>query len=259
MTVADARIVSLVPSLTETCFAFGLGAHLVGRTDFCISPPGLVAAVPSMGGPKTVDADALRAARPTHVLISPEENAREILPLIADVGAEAVVFHPLGPRDNHALYERLGGLFDRAAAAVAHSTRLDAALDAAERLRAETPELRVLPLVWKDPWVTVGAATYVAAMFAAVGLIAVPPGPELYPRIADLAAAAAAVDWTLPTSEPYPFDESHLETIAAAAGSDRVALVTGESVAWYGSRAIAGLRDLADLKRRLLDRTGDAP
>jgi len=246
------RIVSLVPSLTELCFHLGLGARVMGRTDFCISPPGRVEAIPSMGGPKTVDETALRAARPTHVLISPEENARDILPLIADCGAEAVLVHPLSPEDNHDLFARFGALFDRKAEADALSRRLDAALAEAAALRAQTPELAVLPLIWKDPWITVGRATYAAAMLAAVGLVAAPPNDGLYPRIVDLPDAASAADWVLLATEPYLFDQTHVAALQAELHTPHVSLITGETIAWYGSRVIAAIADLIALKRRLL-------
>ncbi|WP_337995733.1 helical backbone metal receptor [Oleispirillum naphthae] len=252
MMTASFRIVSLVPSLTELCFEIGLGPQMAGRTDFCISPPGAVEAVPSMGGPKTVDAAAFRAARPTHVLISPEENARGILPLIAEAGAEAVLVHPLAPEDNRGMFVRFGALFGRETEAAELCRRLDAALAEAARVRAETPEIAVLPLIWKDPWVSVGRATYVAAMLDAVGLAVAPPGDGLYPRIADLPRAAAAADWVLLATEPYLFDEGHAAALRGELGTPHVCLVTGESIAWYGSRVIAALADLAALKRRLL-------
>ncbi len=259
MSVSRFRIVSLVPSLTDLCFAMNLGEFLVGRTDFCIAPAGRVEAVPSMGGPKSIDAARLTAARPSHVLISPEENGREALPLIAACGAEAVSVHPLTPADNHALFARFGELFDRREEAAMLSARLDAAAARAARCRAKTPELTALPLVWTDPWITVGSGTYVAAMLAAAGIRAVPPEEGLYPRIADLPRAAASVDWLLLTSEPYPFAEEHVAALRAELGRSTVALIPGEAVAWYGSHVIAGLDDLIAVKQRLLDNPGTPP
>ena len=251
MPSAAPRIVSLVPSLTETCFDLDLSAHLVGRTDYCISPPGLVETIPSMGGPKNVDANAFDAARPTHVLISPEENSRNILPLIDACGAEAVLIHLLTPEDNRALLTRLGNLFDRRTKAEALVRRLDAALNDARICRETTASRTVLPLIWKDPWITVGQETYVAAMLGAVGLHVKPPHDGLYPRINDLTTAAQAVDWVLLTTEPYLFDETHVAQLKAELRTPHVFLVTGESVAWYGSRVIAAIADLIALKHRL--------
>jgi ABC-type hemin transport system substrate-binding protein len=49
----DARIVSLVPSITELLFDLGLGSHVVGRTGFCIHPDPAVRALPKVGAPRT--------------------------------------------------------------------------------------------------------------------------------------------------------------------------------------------------------------
>ncbi len=250
-----ARIVSLVPSLTELCFDLGLGPELCGRTDYCISPRGRVEAVPAMGGPKSVDLARLAAARPTHVLISPEENLPGIVPAIAELGAEAVCVHPVTPEDNLELFRRFGALFGRAAEARTLGEQLTDALAQARAFAAATPRLAVLPLLWKDPWVTAGPGTYVAAMLAAVGLDVVRSGEVAYPRLDDLAAAARGADWVLPTTEPYPFDAGGVAEIEAKLGRVSVALLDGEAVAWYGSRAVAALPALAAFKRGLLDST----
>ncbi len=259
MAASRFRIVSLVPSLTELCFDMGLEGCLAGRTDFCISPPGRVEAIPSVGGPKSVDAARLSGARPSHVLISPEENNRDVLGQIADAGAEAVIVHPLTPADNRSLYLRFGDLFDRREEAALLAARLDAACDRAARCRARTPLLSALPLVWTDPWVTVGRDTYVAAMLDAVGLRVAPAETGLYPRVADLRRAAAEVDWVLLTSEPYPFSEADVAALRAELDRSAVALISGEAVAWYGSRAISGLDELIALKYRLLDNPATPP
>ncbi len=251
------RIVSLVPSLTELCFDLGLGGEVVGRTDYCISPAEAVAELPSVGGPKTVDTEVLAALAPTHVLISPEENGAAAPAMIAACGAEAISVHPLKPEDNREIYARFGAAFGCRAAAEALCDRLDAALAEAAACRKTTPTLAVLPLIWRDPWVTVGRGTYVAGMLRAVGLETLGVGEGLYPRVDDLAAAAARADWLLPTTEPYPFSEADAEAIGAELGRVRVALTDGEAVAWYGSRAVSALPLLVAFKRWLLD--GGAP
>jgi hypothetical protein len=60
----------------------------------------------------------------------------------------------------------------------------------------------------------------------------------------------ADVERVLLPSEPYAFTDRDLTEIAALAQRP-VARIDGEMVSWYGSRAIAGLRYLADLRRGL--------
>jgi hypothetical protein len=61
-----------------------------------------------------------------------------------------------------------------------------------------------------------------------------------------LSKFAGAVDRVLLSSEPYHFHEHHVEELAAAFPGARVSLIDGEMTSWYGSRAIAGLRYLAE-------------
>ena len=194
----------------------------------------------------------LAEAHPTHVLVSPEETLPAIVPMAEALGAQAVLVHPLDPTDNLALFRRLGALFDRRREAEDLAIRFEDALAQARACAAATPRLTVLPLIWKSPWVTASRGTYVAAMLAAVGLDA-EARDVLYPRLDDLAAAARRVDWILPTTEPYPFDADAVAALKAELGRDTVALLDGEAVAWYGSRAIQALPLLAAFKRRLLD------
>lgn len=249
-----ARIVSLVPSLTELCFDLGLGPEVVGRTEFCIAPADRVGAIPCVGGPGSVDPEKLAALAPTHLLIGPEENGPAGPALAAACGALAVSAQPERPEDNRALFRQLGALFGCEPRAEALVARLDAALAGAAACRAATPVVKVLPLLWKAPWVSAGAGTYVAAMLAAVGMESV--APPRYPRLADLAAAAAGADWILPASEPYPFSDAEIRELRRTLSRATVEPVDGEALAWYGSRAISALPALAAFKRRLLDRGG---
>jgi ABC-type hemin transport system substrate-binding protein len=70
----DARIVSLVPSITETLVDLGLRGQLVGRTGFCVHPREIVREVAKVGGTKDVKLDAVRALRPTHAIVNVDEN-----------------------------------------------------------------------------------------------------------------------------------------------------------------------------------------
>ena len=69
-TVADdgPRIVSFLPSGTETLFALGLGDCVVGRSRFCDFPPE-AAALPVVGDLFAANEDALAALKPTHAVL----------------------------------------------------------------------------------------------------------------------------------------------------------------------------------------------
>ena len=97
---ANARVVSLVPSITELLFSLGLGAHVVGRTGFCIHPRDAVREVPKVGGTKDVKLDALRALKPTHVIVNIDENDLSTFEAVRAFAPHVVVTHPNAPEDN---------------------------------------------------------------------------------------------------------------------------------------------------------------
>jgi ABC-type Fe3+-hydroxamate transport system substrate-binding protein len=247
----DARIVSLVPSLTELLCDLGLAAQLVGRTGFCIHPREQVRAIPKLGGTKDVRLRELRALAPTHVVVNIEENRREDFDALAAFVPHVIVTYPREPRDNLGLYRLLGGIFDRVSEADALCARFEAALARTLDAAAAFAEERVLYVIWKDPWMTVARDTYISRTLALVRWTTVPAAaPRAYPEI-ELDAAARDADRVLLSSEPYRFGATHVAALAArpALAGRRVELIDGEMTSWYGSRAIAGLSYLVERRR----------
>lgn len=249
-----ARIVSLVPSITELLFDLGLGASLVGRTHYCVHPAPQVAAVPSLGGTKKVKLERLRALDPSHVIVNVDENTRETVDAIARFVPGIVVTHPLAPRDNLALYRLIGGIFGRSEAAEALCARFEAALGSLLAGARALPSRRVLYLIWKDPWMTVSRDTYVSGMLALVDWHTLGHDPaRRYPAIEITPSLLAETDIVLFSSEPFAFDRGHVEAFRAAhaCGTARLERIDGEMTSWYGSRAICGLEYLGALAARL--------
>jgi len=242
---AGARIVCLVPSITELICDLGLADQLVGRTGFCIHPWDTVRRIPKLGGTKEVKVDRIRALAPTHAILNIDENRREVAEELAEFVPHIVVTHPLRPRDNLDLYRLLGAIFDRGAEAERLCLELEQGLAELCELERTLPQREVLYLIWRDPWMAVAPDTYIARTLALVKWRAHPVAPaDRYPEI-ELARYAGKVDHVLLSSEPYHFKERHLPEVAAAVGGAEVSLIDGEMTSWYGSRAIQGLRYLS--------------
>ncbi|AKJ69303.1 cobalamin-binding protein [Pandoraea thiooxydans] len=248
----DARIVSLVPSITELLCDLDLAPQLVGRTGFCIHPHHIVHSVTKVGGTKAVKLDTLRALAPSHVIVNVDENEKPTVEQIAGFVPHIVVTHPCEPADNLALYRLLGGIFDRQRQAEALCGALTARLASLQAQRF--PPRRVLYLIWKDPWMTVAPDTYIAGMLRQIGWQTLPVMPATrYPAFSLDASWLRDVDLVLLSSEPYRFQADHavaLRNEPALAGKP-VHLIDGEMVSWYGSRAIAGLDYLQAFARRV--------
>jgi len=242
---ADARIVSLVPSITELACALGLAPRLVGRTGFCVHPRDTVKPIPKVGGTKDVDVEAVRALAPTHVIVNVDENRRETAEELAAFVPHVIVTHPCAPDDNIALYRLLGGIFDASDVAETLARAYEDARDACRDAVQSWPRQRVLYLIWRDPWMTVSRDTYIARTLALAGLDTVPEtAPRRYPEVTLGTAEVQQADAILLSSEPYRFTERHVDELAERFPTTRVALIDGEMTSWYGNRAIDGLRYL---------------
>lgn len=248
------RIVSLVPSLTELVCELGLLPALVGRTGFCIHPREALRAVPKVGGTKDVDIDKVRALAPTHLIVNVDENEKPTVDALARFVPNVVVTHPIEVADNLELYERFGRLFGREARAAELAARLREAMG---RVAAQSfAPLPVLYLIWRKPWMTISADTYIAKMLRMVGLLAIAPaGGDRYPVVDFASFDARRADTVLLSSEPYRFTDEHCRQMRAdpAIGVADVRLIDGEMTSWYGSRAIEGLDYLLAFRRRLDD------
>ena len=248
-----ARIVSLVPSITELLCDLGLAPQLVGRTGFCIHPRALVADIPKVGGTKDVNIEKIRKLAPTHVIVNIDENERATADALARFVPNLVVTHPLVPSDNLALARLMGGIFGAEAAADRWCREFEQEY-AALRAQPPGPSRTVLYGIWQDPWMSVSKDTYIAAMLAELGWKVPDLGEARYPVFAWSDSLVDQLDAVLLSTEPYSFTEAHADALEKQIGIP-VFLVDGEMMSWYGSRALAGLRYLREV-RRMVDGQG---
>jgi ABC-type Fe3+-hydroxamate transport system substrate-binding protein len=250
----DARIVSLVPSITELLFDLGLGPRVVGRTSFCIHPAEALARVPRVGGTKKLRIDKLRALRPSHVIVNIDENRKEDVDLIARFTPHIIVTHPLVPDDNLALYRLLGSIFGTRNEAARLCGQFVNARDALIDAAAALPMRRVLYLIWRDPWMTISRDTYISQLLALANWKTVCHDANVrYPQVHADEKLLRGTDIVLFSSEPFPFKPSHAEELRQLTGDTETPFefIDGEMTSWYGSRAVEGLRYLREFATRM--------
>ncbi len=243
-----ARIVSLVPSITELLCDLGLASQLVGRTGFCIHPAEVVQAIPKVGGTKDVNIEKIRRLAPTHLVVNIDENEKPTVEALAEFVPHIVVTHPNAPRDNLDLARLMGSVFGADAAAEAWCARFEheyALLLAAPK----GPPATVLYCIWQDPWMSVSADTYIAHMLAEIGWRVPDLGERRYPEFRWSDALVAGIDAVLLSTEPYRFNQAHADALEKQIGKP-VLLVDGEMMSWYGSRSAAGLAYLRSLAQQ---------
>ncbi len=249
----SARIVSLVPSITELICDLALSAQLAGRTGFCVHPREILRTVPKVGGTKDVDLAKVRALAPTHVVLNIDENEKPAAAALAQFVPHLIVTHPLGPLDNPPLYRMIGGIFGREQAAEALCAQFQRAHDALAQAARAWPRRRVLYLIWKDPWMTVSRDTYISRTLALAGWDTLPAdAPARYPQVDLDQGLLRDAELVLLSSEPYRFRARHVAELRVhpVMRGKTVTLIDGEMTSWYGSRAIAGMDYLRQLREK---------
>lgn len=216
------RVVSLVPSVTETLLAWGI--RPVACTRFC-EQPGLA----TVGGTKNPDLDAIASLAPDLVVMDEEENRRED-------------YEALGARGLDVLALAVRGLSDVDPAMIRLAERTGARWVPLATAGAPPPAgtLAFVP-IWRRPYMALGAPTYGTSVLAhlSVGNVAAELGP--YPTVTLEQMRAAGARVVLAPSEPYPWRERHLSELRAVAP---VIPVDGKDLLWWGARTPVALERL---------------
>src|SRR3990172_10732068 len=163
------RVVSLVPSLTETLFAFGVGDTVVGVTNFCVEPRAAATGKTRVGGTKTLDVPRVLALEPDLVVASAEENRKEDIQALVREGLQVYVTLPTTVAGALDLLEQLAAMTGAGRAAgriVAGGRKALAEVQAANDGR---PPVRTLCPIWRNPWITIGPGTYTHDFIAVCG------------------------------------------------------------------------------------------
>ncbi|GGW19450.1 ABC transporter substrate-binding protein [Streptomyces capoamus] len=235
-----ARVVSLVPSLTEAV-AVTLPGALVGATDWCTHPADLT--VPRIGGTKNPRIDRVLALAPDLVIANEEENRAPDLDALRTAGVEVLVTEVRSVPQAFTELERVL----TACGAPGRPGWLDAA-EAAWAAPPGTAERRtaVVP-VWRRPWMVLGRDTFAGDVLARLGVDHVYAAhPERYPRVALDALRAARPDLVVLPDEPYRFTA---EDGPEAFPGLPCALVSGRHLTWYGPSLTEAPRVLAGALR----------
>lgn len=257
------RIVSLVPSLSESLVRLGLEERLVGVTAYCVEPPGAFARIARVGGTKDADASAIRALGPDLVIANQEENTPRVVLALAQAGIPVWVTYPRSVREGARLLRALAGLGAEPGVEARVVDPVFAAIETAEQLRERAreqrkPATRVFCAIWRDPWMSVGHGTYIHDLIALCGgenvfanNSAGDRPARRYPIVSLDAVAAADPEVILLPSEPYAFGEPDRQGLrgldCAAARASRIHLIDGTLVSWYGPRIAEAIRVLGRL------------
>lgn len=225
-----ARVVSLVPSLTEALATTRPGA-VVGATDWCTHPVDLD--VTRVRGTKNPDVWAIIRLTPDLVVCNKEENRELDVRRLREAGV--AVWVTVIETVPQAL-SSLSRLFDQALGWGVPSW-LERAHSAWEPSSARTGTLpRVAVPIWRDPWMVIGRDNFTDDLLRRRGLDNVFAGhPDRYPKVSLSEIDDTDVDMVLLPDEPYKFT-AHDGPEAFSTAPAR--LVNGRLITWYGPSLI---------------------
>jgi ABC-type Fe3+-hydroxamate transport system substrate-binding protein len=228
------RVVSLVPSVTETLV--GWGRPPVACTRFCEQP-----GIEAVGGTKRPRVARIVELRPDLVVMCDEENRREDHDALVAAGLSV---HVASPR-------RVADVPDV----------LDALADAVGAPRPEpwappsppaVPRGRAVVLIWRRPWMAIGEDTYGASVLRHAGWDGAWPGDERYPEVTEADVRRWRPDVVLAPTEPWRFTAHDVEDLEATFGCPAV-VVDGQDLFWWGSRTRGAVERLTGALAPLAD------
>lgn len=263
------RVVSLVPSVTESLFDLNLGDRLIAITDYCIYPEAGVARLPRIGGTKNPDVKRIIELAPDLVIANREENRKEDVFALQEAGIPVWVTFPRTVADAFNLLWNIMHVFDEPSM-VPRIRLMEQTMDWIWRIsekKLEDNPCRVFVPIWLDPLMTFNADTYAHDLLRICGAVNVfadrdrqyPLKADLgqgqslpaddprilerdtrYPRVTMEEVVAAQPDLILLPSEPFPFTEEHIPLFAnldtPASRSGNILLVEGSLLTWHGTR-----------------------
>lgn len=275
------RIVSLVPSMTETLFDLNLGDRVVGVTDYCIHPADRVASLPKIGGTKNPNIQQIIALQPDLVLANQEENRREDVEALERAGIPSWVTFPKTVADTFNLLWEMMDVFHETSM-VARVRLIEYQYDwvsgISQQREAQGKTLKIFCPIWLDPLMTFNADTYPHDILRVCGgenifaererqfplradLGQAEPLPAddprvigrdtRYPRVSWEEVTALQPDVILLPNEPFNFTQEHIPLFQAldvpASRNQAIYLIDGSLITWHGTRIAYALAELPPL------------
>ena len=229
------RIISLVPSITELLFDFGLKKEIVGITKFCIHPKALFNTTEKIGGTKNVDIKKIIDLNPDLIIANKEENVQQQIDQLAklfpvylsDVSDYTTAI---------TMISEVGLLTNKKKAAEGIINSIEKSFEVEKTIGAK--KKKVAYLIWNNPYMSVGSDTFIASMIEKAGFENIFDNEKRYPPISLEELQQKKPDIILLSSEPDPFKTKHVEELKQHFVTTPITLVDGEMFSWYGSRML---------------------
>ncbi|KIA88967.1 ABC transporter substrate-binding protein [Kaistella jeonii] len=223
------KIISLVPSITEALFDFGLtDQEVIGRTKFCIHPKKLVKNVEVIGGTKNLNISKIKSLKPDLIIANKEENDKvQVEELMNDFKVWVTDIETLEYNKN--FLNQLGTLLNKENIAESFNQKITSVFN----LKKASESKKVAYLIWKNPYMTVGSDTFIHEIIESLGFENLFKDQNRYPEISIDQMKEAEIIFL--STEPFPFQQKHIEEFQKELPHQKIILVDGEAFSWYGT------------------------
>ncbi|MEY4876319.1 MAG: hypothetical protein RL708_1468 [Bacteroidota bacterium] len=246
LTNTPSRIISLVPSQTELLFDLGLDEFVLGRTKFCIHPADKIKSVRRIGGTKNLNIELIKSMQPDLIIANKEENTKEQIDELAQ-------HFPVWISDIKNLDEALD-MIKRLGELLAVEKKSDEIIAAIKTNFAALQQFKikeVIYFIWQQPYISIGADTFINSMLQAAGFKNVLQNKTRYPEITAEEINHSSAEYLLLSSEPFPFKEKQKQKFEKLFPTKKIVLVDGEMFSWYGSRLVKAADYFLKLRNQL--------
>lgn len=176
------RIISLIPSVTETIIALGAADRLVARSDFDTDPA--LAHLPAVGQGLTPSLEQLTMLQPELVIAWPDNASRSVISRLTDLGVNVYTPQIQTLADIERTISELGDMLGLEIAAASLNATIDAELELIRRAVAGRERPTVFYVVWYAPPTTAGTGTYVNELIEIAGAYNIfEDAPGLWPTV----------------------------------------------------------------------------
>ncbi len=246
---APRRIVSLVPSQTELLYDLGLNERVVGITKFCVHPDIWFRQKTRIGGPKAIHLEQLKSLAPDLIIANKEENLKNEV-------AELAKDFPVWTSDIGNLQQAIQmiaavgaitGTSEKAASIIYQTEQ-----GFKDLLPVYNAGIRTAYLIWQEPYMTVGGDTFIHDMLTRCGFSNMFAQQQRYPVTSIEELQQGGCQLLLLSSEPFPFQQKHLQVLQEQLPGTIIQLVDGEMFSWYGSRLLLATAYFQELQFKVL-------
>jgi ABC-type Fe3+-hydroxamate transport system substrate-binding protein len=240
------RIVCLVPSLTELLIDLGLKKELIGKTKFCIHPKNELKDVKIVGGTKNVNIQRVIDLNPDLIIANKEENSQNEIEILQKLFATFVTdINNLS--DSIEAIKLIGEMnhVDKKAESIINDIQQ---IENQIKEKSIQTKLNVLYLIWRKPYIAVGKQTYINSILELCRFKNY-INENRYPEIT--LENLEDIDCIFLSSEPYPFNQQHINQLKSLDIKSKIILIDGEVFSWYGTRMIHKKKYLLKLINQL--------